>query len=187
MLGQRRYFDLIMISQNWRRADIGPMLGKMAFITSRQTVRKLMLGRCCFLDMNFISGNWRRADIWQMSEKMKFMTSRLMIRKLILGRRCYFDLIMISQNWRRADIWQMSEQVGKLSEYWCWANVVISTWLWYRKTDVGPMLGKMAFITVKSANCQKTDVGPMFFGPELWYREIDVGPTSDRCLKRWHS
>ena len=48
----------------YRKTDIGPLLGKMAFITSRQPVRKLMLGRCCFLTWIMISGNWRRADIW---------------------------------------------------------------------------------------------------------------------------
>ena len=56
MLGRRCYFDLIMISQKLCRADIWPMSEKITFMTSRQTVRKLMLGRCCSLDLNYDIG-----------------------------------------------------------------------------------------------------------------------------------
>ena len=178
------YFDLIIILQNWRRADIGPILGKMAFITSRQTVRKLMLGRCCYFDMNYDIGkltSGRHRD--RCRKRWNSWTSWLTDYKIDVGP----TLLFRPELWyRKTDVgptsgkcqkrWH-SKQVGKLIRILMlgqrrYFDLIMISQNW-RRAD---MLGKMAFITSRQTG-QKTDVGPtLFFGPELWYREIDVGP-----------
>ena len=214
MLGQRRYFDLIMISQNWRRADIGPMLGKMAFITSRQTVRKLMLGRC-FLDLNYdigkLTSGRHLTDVWIDEIHDKSANDQKIDDGPTLLFRPNYDIAKLTAGRHLANVGK--DDIQNKS-----ANC--------QKIDVGPTLfrpdydiAKLTsgrhlanvgkdYIHDKSANCQKINVGPtLLFRPDydiakltsgrhlanvvistwLWYRKTDVGPTSGQCWERWHS
>ena len=198
MLGRRCFviFTWIMISQNWRRADIGPVVGKDGIHNKSANDQKIDVGPMLFFGpVIMISGNWRWADIWPMSEKMKFMTRRLTDQKIDVGPgRCVFrpdyDIAKIMSGRHLAsvgkdDIHNKSANCQKID---VGPTLLFRHWLWYRKTDIGPisgqMLGKMAFITSRQTD-QKTDVGPMlFFWPELWYRKnwrrADIWP----CRKR---
>ena len=176
------------------RADIGPMLGKMAFITSRQTVRKLMLGRC-FLDLNYdigkLTSGRHLTDVW----KDKIHDKSANDQKIDVGPTLLFrpnyDIAKLTSGRHLANVGKDDIQNKSAN---CQKIDVGPTSLFRTDYDIAKLtsgrhranVGKDG-IHNKSANCQKTNVGPMFFGPELWYREIDVGPTSDRCLNRWNS
>ena len=111
-----------------------------------------------------------------------------MIRTLMLGRRCYFDLIMISQKLCRADIWPMSEKMTFITSRQTVRKIYVGPTLLFRPDyDIAKLtsgrhranVGKDG-IHNKSANCQKTDVGPMLL---FFYLNYDIGKlTSGRHL-----
>ena len=215
MLGQRCYFDLIMISQNWRRADIWPMSEQMKFMTSWLMIRKLLLGRRCYFDLIMISQNWRRADIWPMSlfrpdyDIAKLTSGRHLAnvgkdgihiksancqKTDMLGRRCFLDLIIISGNWRQADI-----NVGKDEIYdksandqkidvgrRCYFDLIMISKNRHR-ADIWPMTENMTFMTSRQ-NVRKLMLdGRCYFDLIMISQNYNVGPTSGQCRKRWHS
>ena len=65
-----------------------------------------------------------------------------------------------------------------MSKRWCWADVIISTRLWYRKIDVKPTSCQHQHITSyeKSAKCQKIYVGPtLLFRPDYDMEKLMSG------------